>query len=55
MEAVEVPDEGHVPALAGKAMLGRIEAFAATCDKTAARAGTGTPAATVVAQPSGVS
>jgi pimeloyl-ACP methyl ester carboxylesterase len=38
LEVIEVPDEGHVPALAGKDLLGRIAAFVAKCDAAALRA-----------------
>jgi pimeloyl-ACP methyl ester carboxylesterase len=37
LEAIEVPDQGHVPALAGKELLDRIAAFVAKCDAAARR------------------
>jgi pimeloyl-ACP methyl ester carboxylesterase len=36
MELIEVPDQGHVPLLAGDALLGQIAAFAEKCDAAAA-------------------
>lgn len=35
MEIIEVPDEGHVPLLAGNALLGQIAAFVGKCDAAA--------------------
>jgi pimeloyl-ACP methyl ester carboxylesterase len=35
MEAVEVPDQGHAPLLSDPALVGRIAAFAASCDARA--------------------
>jgi pimeloyl-ACP methyl ester carboxylesterase len=42
MEVIEVPDQGHVPVLAGAELLGRIAAFVAKCD-VAARLTRSTP------------
>ena len=39
MDVIEVPDQGHVPALAGEALLGDIAAFVAKCDAAANRVG----------------
>jgi pimeloyl-ACP methyl ester carboxylesterase len=39
MDVIEVPDQGHVPVLAGEALLGDIAAFVAKCDAAANRAG----------------
>ncbi len=43
LEVIEVPDQGHVPALAGKELLDSIIAFVAKCE--AAARGTATPPA----------
>jgi hypothetical protein len=32
LQSIEVPDQGHVPALEGDDLIGRIAAFAAECD-----------------------
>jgi pimeloyl-ACP methyl ester carboxylesterase len=37
MDVIEVPDQGHVPVLAGADLLGRIAAFVAKCDAAANR------------------
>ncbi|MGA9894304.1 MAG: alpha/beta hydrolase [Xanthobacteraceae bacterium] len=37
LEAIEVPDQGHVPVLAGKELLDRIAAFVVKCDAAARR------------------
>jgi pimeloyl-ACP methyl ester carboxylesterase len=37
LEAIEVPDQGHVPVLAGKKLLDSIAAFVARCDAAANR------------------
>jgi pimeloyl-ACP methyl ester carboxylesterase len=58
IEIIEVPDEGHVPVLAGDKMLSRITQFVTACDEAVgrnrSRAGIGASAAPVAAQPSGV-
>jgi pimeloyl-ACP methyl ester carboxylesterase len=38
LEVIEVPDQGHVPALAGKELLDSIAAFVAKCDAAAGQA-----------------
>ena len=38
LEVIEVPDQGHVPALAGKELLDSIAAFVARCDATTGQA-----------------
>jgi hypothetical protein len=37
LKAIEVPDQGHAPLLAERALIGRIQAFIEACERPSSR------------------